>query len=349
MVQIGIGITAIVVIVALVIIIMHINQIKWKKNGTPIAGGHGSGSDLNQLRQPQGLFVDNDNTIYIVDYQNHRIVQWKSADTEKNEVRRWTEGEDANSNGTIVAGGNDAGNNLNQLNSPSSIFVDENYSVYISDHKNHRIMKWRKGAQTGMIVAGGSGQICVGDCANHRVVCWNEGSSEGTIVAGGIGPGESSDKLSSPTASHRCVCLPIGCRLCPVAQPRFLGQWANFCYLRHCLRLSLSTSYRPLVWPLSDLSTLTIYFGQSSPCILKLPRLKEEISLSSTSQNDFTLPEVAQVNEIDQIIQLKMDEDSDCIEFPDGSIFDETKKSIVDIQTKSIVYSELSRDISSST
>ncbi|CAF1410590.1 unnamed protein product [Adineta ricciae] len=176
-----------------------IYQIKWKKNGTPIAGGHGSGSDLNQLRQPQGLFVDNDNTIYIVDYQNHRIVQWKSADTEKNEVRRWTEGEDANSNGTIVAGGNDAGNNLNQLNSPSSIFVDENYSVYISDHKNHRIMKWRKGAQTGMIVAGGSGQICVGDCANHRVVCWNEGSSEGTIVAGGIGPGESSDKLSSPT------------------------------------------------------------------------------------------------------------------------------------------------------
>ncbi len=44
-------------------------------------------------------------------------------------------------NGTIVAGGNGPGHNLNQLYYPSYIFVDEDHSVNVSDSYNHRVMK----------------------------------------------------------------------------------------------------------------------------------------------------------------------------------------------------------------
>ena len=43
-----------------------------------MAGGNGSGSGINQLFNPRGLFVDDDQTIYIADRSNHRIVEWKS-------------------------------------------------------------------------------------------------------------------------------------------------------------------------------------------------------------------------------------------------------------------------------
>jgi DNA-binding beta-propeller fold protein YncE len=43
-----------------------------------IARGNGMGNQLNQLSNPRGLYIDNDDQyIYIVDYLNHRIVKWK--------------------------------------------------------------------------------------------------------------------------------------------------------------------------------------------------------------------------------------------------------------------------------
>ncbi|CAF3324106.1 unnamed protein product [Rotaria sp. Silwood2] len=59
--------------------------------------------------------------------------------------------------GTLVAGGHGQGNRLNQLNGPGYIFVDQDYSVYISDENNHRVMKWTKDATEGIVVAGGHG------------------------------------------------------------------------------------------------------------------------------------------------------------------------------------------------
>ena len=44
-------------------------------------------------------------------------------------------------NGTIIAGRNGEGDHLNQLNGPTSIFVDEDHLVYVSYHNNHRVMK----------------------------------------------------------------------------------------------------------------------------------------------------------------------------------------------------------------
>ncbi len=42
------------------------------------AGGNGKGNQLNQLSSPEGIYVDDDHQcIYIADYGNDRIVEWK--------------------------------------------------------------------------------------------------------------------------------------------------------------------------------------------------------------------------------------------------------------------------------
>jgi sugar lactone lactonase YvrE len=56
--------------------------------------------------------------------------------------------------GRVVADGNGKENHLNQLNWPASLFVDEDSSLYVSDLRNNRVMKWIKGAKEGIVVAG---------------------------------------------------------------------------------------------------------------------------------------------------------------------------------------------------
>jgi hypothetical protein len=63
---------------------------KWIPNGVTVVGGNEGGMKLNQLSDPWGLYVDDDLTVYIADYWNHRIVEWKYGAT----------------NGEVVAGGN---------------------------------------------------------------------------------------------------------------------------------------------------------------------------------------------------------------------------------------------------
>ncbi|CAF1301705.1 unnamed protein product, partial [Rotaria sordida] len=267
---------------------------RWAQNATTVAGGHGEGSATNQLSWPHGLFVDDDQTIVIADWGNHRIVQWKMgdtngqvvaggkdpgnrldqlnrptdvligketdsliicdwlnrrvvrwsrrsgttqgeilidnigcrglamddqrylyiSDTDKDEVRRYQIGD---KNGTIVAGANGYAAGLNQLTSPTHIFVDQQQTVYVSDNLNHRVMKWNKGEKEGIVVAGGQGQgnaltqlsnphglfadtlgtIYVADWGNSRVMRWPKGAKQGTVIVGGNGPG--ANQLNSPT------------------------------------------------------------------------------------------------------------------------------------------------------
>ncbi|CAF4392139.1 unnamed protein product [Rotaria magnacalcarata] len=271
---------------------------KWTQNGVTVAGGNGQGSATNQLYWPYGLFVDDDQTVVIAGFFNHRIVQWKNGDTTngqviaggkgegnglhqlnyptdvlidketdsliicdwgnqrvirwslrsgttqgellidnitclglamneqrylyvsdigKNEVRRYQLGE---KNGTLAAGGNGAGDELNQLNSPTYLFVDRQQNVYVSDHNNHRVMKWDKGAKEGIVVAGGQGYgsaltqlsypnglfvdrlgaLYVADHENHRVMRWTQGDKkQGTVIVGGNGSGAEANQFNFPT------------------------------------------------------------------------------------------------------------------------------------------------------
>ncbi|CAF4731574.1 unnamed protein product, partial [Rotaria magnacalcarata] len=63
----------------------------WAQNGVAVAGGNGGGSATYQLNLPRGLFIDDDQTMVIVDYGNNRIMQWTNGGT---------------TNGQVVAGGN---------------------------------------------------------------------------------------------------------------------------------------------------------------------------------------------------------------------------------------------------
>ena len=193
--------------------------------GTVVAGGAGAGSGLNQLNGPYGIFVDPRYNVYVADYYNHRIQRWAPGSTVgvtvaggngsggglhqlnnptnmvigpdgsmyivdkgNNRILKWELG--AN-NGVIVAGGQGAGAaGLNQLNGPHGIQVDAAGTMYISDHSNHCIMRWRPGSTIGEIIAGGlgagsavaqlhnpqgiglstGGELYVADYDNHRIV-----------------------------------------------------------------------------------------------------------------------------------------------------------------------------------
>ena len=262
-----------------------------------VAGGHGEGCKLNQLHRPYGLFIDEDQILYITDSYNHRIMGWKVgattgevlaggnnegsrldqlncptavivdretdsllicdrknrrvmrwprrpscnrqpeividnndcygltmddqgslyvSDHEKHEVRRYDKNGDKN--GIVIAGGHGQGNNLNQLNKPTYLFIDAQSTLYVSDLRNHRVMAWVKGAKEGIIVAGGNGHgndlahlsfprgvwvdeyghVYVVDQGNHRVMRWENGVKLGTVIAGGNGKGAQANQLFYP-------------------------------------------------------------------------------------------------------------------------------------------------------
>ena len=222
--------------------------VEWKigaNNGKVIAGGAGRGNRLDQLRYPSDVLIDKEtNSLFICDRDNRRIVRWSRSqdttqgevivdnidcwglaidlqrylyvsDTEHDEVRRYTIG---GQGGCIVAGRNERGNQLNQLNFPTYLFVDEEEAVYVSDSSNNRVMKWNKDANQGIVVAGGqgegsaltqlsfpagllvdtSGTIYVVDIRNDRLIRWRNGAQQGTIIVGGNGEGNAPNQLSSP-------------------------------------------------------------------------------------------------------------------------------------------------------
>ncbi|CAF2060532.1 unnamed protein product [Rotaria magnacalcarata] len=117
-----------------------VTHILLDNQGVTIAAGHGCGGATNQLYHPRGLFVDADKTVFIADNGNHRIIQWKNDDT---------------TNGQVVAGGNDRGNGLHQLDRPTDVLIDkETDSLIICDRRNERVVRWscRSGTAQGEIL-----------------------------------------------------------------------------------------------------------------------------------------------------------------------------------------------------
>ena len=170
-------------------------NVKWIQNGTTIAGGNGAGTGLNQLSYPFGIYIDDDQTVYVADYANHRIVEWKNGAT----------------SGTIVAVGNGTGNGANQLKSPTAVIVDkETDSLIIADYNNKRVVRWpRQNGNTGEIIISGvssegglamdgHGYLYVTDYSKHEVKRWKIGDENGIVVAGGNGQGNRLNQLSNP-------------------------------------------------------------------------------------------------------------------------------------------------------
>ena len=75
-----------------------------------MTGGNEGGDEINQLYGPTGLYIDDDQTIYVADYSNHRIVEWKRGGNEWPSGCRWK--------GRI-------GNGAHQLSYPWDVIVDK--------------------------------------------------------------------------------------------------------------------------------------------------------------------------------------------------------------------------------
>ncbi|CAF3395923.1 unnamed protein product [Rotaria socialis] len=169
---------------------------KWSQNGVTIAGGNGLGAATNQLYSPRGLFLDDDQTVVIADYDNHRIMQWKNGDT---------------TNGLIVAGGNGQGSGLNQLNGPTDVLIDkETDSLIICDWGNQRVVRWsrRSGTTKGEILISNidchalamdeQRYLYVSDWKNDEVRRYQGCDKIGILVAGGNGRGTGLNQLNFP-------------------------------------------------------------------------------------------------------------------------------------------------------
>ena len=140
------------------------------------------------------MHVDHDKKIYVADYNNHRIMEWKN---------------DA-INGQVVAGGNGKGNRDDQLNSPCDVILDEeNDSLIICDSGNRRIVRWhRRNGTNGKIILSSidccglaidnRGYLYVSDIHKHEVRRWKTGGTDGIVVAGGNGQGNRLDQLNNP-------------------------------------------------------------------------------------------------------------------------------------------------------
>ncbi|CAF3084462.1 unnamed protein product [Rotaria sp. Silwood2] len=142
-----------------------------------------------------GIYVDDDQTVYIVDTDNHRIVEWKS---------------DATS-GQAVAGDNGQGNRADQLNYPRDVIVDkETDSLIICDQGNRRVMRWsRQNRTSGEIIIDNidcfgvtmddQRFLYVSDQKKHEVRRYKMGEMNEVVVAGGNKKGDRLDQLYCPT------------------------------------------------------------------------------------------------------------------------------------------------------
>ncbi|CAF4621154.1 unnamed protein product, partial [Rotaria socialis] len=170
---------------------------KWSKNGVTVAGGHGGGGARNQLFYAWGLFVDDDQTVFIADWGNHRIVQYKNGDT---------------TNGQVVAGGNGVGNGLHQLFGVIDVLIDKkSNSLIICDQGNLRVVRWSRcsGTTQGEVLI--DNIYCAGLAMDEQrylyvsvigkseVRRYQLGKKNYTIVAGGNGEGNGLNQLNYPT------------------------------------------------------------------------------------------------------------------------------------------------------
>ncbi|CAF3578433.1 unnamed protein product [Rotaria sp. Silwood1] len=222
--------------------------VQWKMgdtNGQVVAGGNGQGNRLNQFKLPSDVLIDKKTeSLIICDKGNRRVLRWSRysgtaqgeilvddidgwglamdeqrylyiSDTVKHEVKRYRIDD---KNGTVVAGGHDKGDGLNQLNMPTYVFVDRQQAVYVSDSENHRVMKWDKDAKEGVVVAGGQGEgkaftqlssprglfvdtwgtLYVAEWGNHRVMCWPKAAKQGIVIVGRNGEGKEPNQVNRP-------------------------------------------------------------------------------------------------------------------------------------------------------
>ncbi|CAF3646521.1 unnamed protein product [Adineta steineri] len=180
----------------------------WLLNATTVAGSSAgtSGSTSSLLNTNLGIQIVNNNTLYIADQNNHRIVVIQP-----------------NSTTAAAIIGSGPGSGPTQLNYPKDVFVTSQ-GIYVLDSSNYRILKfWTNGTNATIVVgitgtAGGalsnttigmsyqmfvdsSSNIYVLDYTNHKVLLFPPNSTSGTtgmMIAGTGSAGSAPNMLYNP-------------------------------------------------------------------------------------------------------------------------------------------------------
>ena len=157
---------------------------KWIQYGVTVAGGKGQGNRSDQLNQPWGLFVTDDQTVYVADFDNHRVMEWKR---------------DA-ATGRVVAGGNGAGDRTDQIKCPTDVIVDdESDSLIICDTCNKRVVRWpRQNGTRGENSCRKHRMLGLSNVYRGAVIRYRSGQTLGSVAAGGNRCGNQSDQLCFP-------------------------------------------------------------------------------------------------------------------------------------------------------
>ncbi|UJR11727.1 hypothetical protein I4U23_015908 [Adineta vaga] len=150
----------------------------WSTNAVTVAGSSigEEGSDSSHLSYPYDMWLDSNDTIYVLDTSNYRIQLFYS-----NQI-----------SGTTVFNATQ-GNGVNQFSNMVGFSIDSNGNIYILDDTNSRVIKFPPGSSNGTIVAGGNGRgsalnklnypsgfflepitsyIWIADTSNCRIVKW---------------------------------------------------------------------------------------------------------------------------------------------------------------------------------
>src|SRR5690348_11063825 len=84
------------------------------------------GSSLSALQSPTGISVGVDNSLYVADFSNNRVIKFSNESL----------------TGSIVAGTGVGGSTVSQLYGPTGLYVDASSNVYVADAYNYRVMFW---------------------------------------------------------------------------------------------------------------------------------------------------------------------------------------------------------------
>ncbi|CAF1233147.1 unnamed protein product [Adineta ricciae] len=168
------------------------------QSGITVAGSSNgsSGSTSNALLSPFGIAIGRDDSLWISDAGNSRVMRVSVGSL----------------NGTIVAGTGTSGIASTQLNFPSHLFVDNASNIYVSDTLNGRVMLWLNGSSSGFSATGATRiagrtiglavdsqkNVYVAETDNHRVTKWTPNATTGIVVAGASTVGTDNQHLAYP-------------------------------------------------------------------------------------------------------------------------------------------------------
>lgn len=149
---------------------------RWTQNGVTVAGDHAAGDARNQLSYPEGLYVDEDNTVFVADSEDNRIIEWKLDER----------------SGQVLIGGDVQGNQPHRLNFPVGVIVDKaNDSLIIDDRGNRRVIRCSRSNGTGRgetiiedidcsgLAMDDEGSLYISDVVNHEVRRYRKGETRG--------------------------------------------------------------------------------------------------------------------------------------------------------------------------